>query len=75
MFNATATHAQQRATAQHYDESCEFMGLFEAGSFDEEVETNARWMGFVRDADGMLQLTAEYVYDDDAHEAGVGWWV
>lgn len=71
----TLTHATQRANAQHYDESCEFFGLFEADSFDEEVETDVCWMGFVRDENNMLQLHAEYVYDDAQREAGRGWWL
>ena len=66
-----------RAGAQHYNESCEFYGLFEAGSFDEEVQTDRGWMGFNRDEHGMLQLEAEYTYDevDEGDESGWGWWL
>lgn len=71
----TRTHVAKRAAATHYDESCEFMGLFDADSFDEEVETDACWMGFNRDEHGMLQLCAEYVYDDATCEAGNGWYL
>lgn len=71
----TRTHGAQRETAQHYDESCEFMGLFEAASFDEEVETDVCWMGFVRDENGMLQLTAEYVFDAGQYDSGTGWYL
>lgn len=70
----TLTHAEQRKNAQHYDESCDFLGMFEADSFDEEVETDVCWQGFVRDEAGMLQLTAEFVYDE-GEDSGYGWWM
>ena len=71
----TLTHAQQRKNAQHYERSCDFMCMFEADSFDEEVETDVAWMGFVRDdSTGMLELAAEFVYDE-GEDSGAGWWL
>ena len=59
---------------QHYDESCDFLGMFSADEFDEEVETDERWMGFVRNEQGLLELAAEYVYDE-GEDSGTGWWL
>ena len=71
----TAQQATARSKAQHYDESCEFMGMFEAGSFDEEVEDSTRWLGLTRDDTGILQVYAEFVYDDADKDSGIGWWL
>ena len=60
---------------QHYDESCDFLCLFSADEFDEEVETDERWMGFVRNEQGLLELAAEYVYDGEGEDSGTGWWL
>lgn len=68
------THAQLRAHAEHYAESCEFMGLFDARTFDEEVNTDVCWMGFVRDEQGELQLHAEFIYDAAGSDSGKGWY-
>jgi hypothetical protein len=66
---------QARSNAQHYDESCEYMGMMEAGSFDEEVvEEGVRWQGLCRDDNGMLQVYAEYTWDAGA-DSGTGWWL
>ena len=73
MLTATATHAQQRANAQHYDESCDFMGMCTGDDFDEQVETELVWMGFVRNDDGMLELVGEYIYDGAGLDSGMGW--
>ena len=75
-----ALHNKQneaRSKAQHYNESCEFYGMFGANSFDEEVLHSKGWMGLVRDEDGMLQVYAEYVLDDidTGDESGTGWWL
>ena len=65
-------HKQQRANATHYTRSVDFFELFDISTFDEEVTTDVCWMGFVRDEDGMLQLAAEYIYDEDG-DAGWAW--
>jgi hypothetical protein len=68
---------QARAKAQHYDESCDFLGMFEADSFDEEVVHAGGCLGLNRDDDGILQVYMEYVYDavDTGDESGTGWWL
>jgi hypothetical protein len=71
-------HAQQQkaiANAQHYDESINFYSLFEAGSFDEEVQHSGGWLGLCRDEMGMLQVYAQYTRDavDTGEESGTGW--
>ena len=72
-----AAQKAARATAEHYDESCEFLGMMEADSFDEEVVHSRGWMGLNRDDSGLLQVYAEYVYDevDTGDESGTGWWL
>lgn len=67
-------HFEQRKHAKHYAESCDFMGMFEADSFDEEVETDVMWLGLVRDENGVLQVYAEFVYDEGL-DSGKGWWL
>jgi hypothetical protein len=69
-FNASAAAA---SNVQHYDESVQFMELFEAGHFDEELEADGRWAGLVRDEGGTLQVVAEFVWDEDA-DSGCGYW-
>jgi hypothetical protein len=69
-----------RNEAQHYEEDCEFYGMFEAGSFDEEVTCDLYWVGLTRDESGMLQVEAEYRYDvaqldGVSNTAGKGWWL
>lgn len=66
------THAQMRSEAQYYEDSVEFMESFDGDSFDEEVNTDVCWMGFVRNEAGRLELVAEYVYGADG-ESGMGW--
>lgn len=68
-------HFEQRKNAKHYEQSCDFLGMFDADSFDEEVETDAVWMGLVREEDGMLHVYAEYVYDGEGLDSGTGWWL
>ena len=72
-----AMQKKARAKAEHYDESCEFLGMMEADSFDEEVLHSRGWLGLNRDDDGLLQVYAEYVYDevDTGSESGKGWWL
>lgn len=72
MYNTTLTHAQLRSSATYYARSCDFMCLFDADSFDEEVETDLYWQGFIRDESGMLQLVAEYIYSADG-DSGHAW--
>jgi hypothetical protein len=71
-FNAQQQAARKQA--QHYSESCEFMGMMGADDFDEEVEDGTQWLGLVRDENGMLQVHAQYVYDE-GKDSGMGWWL
>lgn len=69
-------HSVDRANAAHYDESVDFFEQFDSSTFDEQVETDLCWMGFVRnDQTGQLELAAEYIYDiaGDIAGAGRGW--
>jgi hypothetical protein len=51
------------------------MEMFEAGTFEEEVETDCVWMGFNRGDDGLLKLEAEFVYDAVGVDSGKGWYL
>jgi hypothetical protein len=70
--------AAQRKQAQRYSE-LDFNCLFDSSSFDEEVETDERWLGLVRDENGMLQVYAEFVFDgavdEDGERMGMGWYL
>ena len=68
-------HSNARANALHYAQSVDFMGMFEAGTFEEEVETDCVWMGFNRGDDGLLELQAEFVYDAVGLDSGKGWYL
>jgi hypothetical protein len=73
-----AAQRAARANARHYDESCDFYGMMEAGTFDEEVQHADGWLGLIRDESGMLQVYAEYVndaVDATGNESGTGWWL
>lgn len=67
-------HFTMRKSAKHYERSCDFMGMFDGDSFDEEVETDAMWLGLVREEDGLLHVYAEFVYDE-GKDSGYGWWL
>jgi hypothetical protein len=70
-FNVVAAAA---SNVQQYADSGDFMELFEAGHFDEELEADGHWAGLVRDEGGTLQVVAEFVYDDNA-DSGCGYWL
>jgi len=61
--------------AQHYSKSAEFFGMFSSAELDEEVcIQGVRWWGLMRDAAGMLQVEAEFVWDKDS-DSGTGWFL
>jgi hypothetical protein len=68
------THSNRRMDAQYYEESACFLELFEAGHFDEEVDTDIVWMGFIRNESGELELHAEFMYAANG-ESGWGWFI
>jgi hypothetical protein len=74
MQNITQQQRAARKQAQHYNESVDFLGMMEAGSFDEEVEDGTRWVGLTRDEAGILQVYAEFVWDE-GKDSGTGWWL
>ena len=67
--------AAAKAAAQHYEESVEFFGMLRADEWDEEVAIDGvRWWGLVRDEAGMLQVHAEFVWDE-GKDSGTGWYL
>ena len=61
----------------HYEDCCDFFGMFEANDFDKETDDGVRWQGFVRNDAGEMELYGEFVYDRDANgvqlNSGKGW--
>jgi hypothetical protein len=80
MQNTTVTQkffnvalAQKDDGVEHYAESVDFLGMFEAAHFDEELEAEGHWIGLIRDSGGMLQVVAEFVWEGEVtvgHDSG-----
>ena len=68
--NIFVQQQQKRNNAQHMT-FLNFCCMFEAGSFDEEVMSDERFVGLCRDENGMLQVHAEFVYDVASYEQRV----
>lgn len=64
MQNVKLQQNNARKQAKHYENDYDFACMFDGNSFVEEVHTDTHWMGFIRDANGLLQLDAEYKYDE-----------
>ena len=79
MQNIKQQQIEMHEYAEHYEESCDFFGLCGQDEFDEEVETDGRWQGLVRDEQGVLQVFGEFVYDRDDDgvllDSGWGWYL
>jgi hypothetical protein len=62
----------------YFDDSVDFFEMFAADELV-EVETEGRWIGMERNADGSLTVVAEYVYDVDEDgqlwASGRGYWL
>ena len=57
----------------------DFTCLFEADSFDDELEDGTKWQGLVQGDDGEMLVYAEMVYNgevnEDGEKMGMGWYI
>lgn len=60
---------------KYYKRSANFFELFEADSFDKELNSKECWQGLYEEEDGTFTVAAEFVYDDDTSNSGTGWYL
>jgi hypothetical protein len=73
---------QQQAAAKQKAQKYTFLDFCSMGSddFDEDVMMHGRWLGLCRDDAGILQVYAEFVFDDanctgNDDAMGTAWWL
>ncbi len=61
---------------QYYTNNVDFFSLFEADTFDVEVQEGNTFMGYIFDDAGNKLLAATFDYDNanDCECGGTGWW-